>query len=61
MGKKYLRILALEPPNLSFVLLKKDINRTISVYSGFLACLKYSFKTGRKYAKNENDRCLLFF
>ena len=32
MGKKYLRILALEPPNLSFVLLKKDINRTISVY-----------------------------
>ena len=23
---------AIEPPNLSFVLLKKDINRTISVY-----------------------------
>ena len=33
MGKKYLRVLALEPPNLlSFVFLKKDINRTISVY-----------------------------
>lgn len=30
---KYLRVLALEPPNLlSFVLLKKDINRTVSVY-----------------------------
>ena len=56
-------VLALEPPNLlSFVFLQKDINRTVSVLSsGFLVCLKYSFKTGRKYAKNENDRCLLFF